>query len=154
MILIVRALSIRATPVTRAALSGGTFEMNVHFPVQQRGNRHLRFRNITKHDFVDDRLVIAMSVAGVLLHDEPLAPHPVFQLVRPGAERELVSRFRAQTIVGSFVGDEALPQAKQQRSIRTLGAQSDGKRVDRLDRNNVGDGARLFAVTVLLDTGE
>ena len=27
MILIVRALSIRATPVTRAALSGGTLEM-------------------------------------------------------------------------------------------------------------------------------
>ena len=95
-----------------------------------------------------------MSVAGVLLHDEPLTPHPVFQLIRPGAERELVGRLRAQTIVGSFIGDEALPKAKQQRGIRTLGAQSDGKRVDRLDRDHVGDGARLFAIGVLLNTGE
>ncbi len=95
-----------------------------------------------------------MSVAGVLLHDEPLTPYPVFELIGPRAERELIGRGPAQTIVGSLIGDEALRQAEQQRRIRTLRAQSDRERVERLDRDNVGDGTRLFAIRVLLNTGE
>ena len=53
-----------------------------------------------------------MGVARVLLHDEPLAPYPVFELIGPRAEREPIGRGRAQTIVGSFIGDEALRQAE------------------------------------------
>jgi hypothetical protein len=98
--------------------------------------------------------VIAVSIAGVFLQNEPLAAHPVLELIRPGAERELVGSGRAQTIVGSFVSNEALRQAEQQRGIRTLGAQSDCQWVDRLDRGYVGDGARLLAIGVLLNTRE
>ena len=61
--------------------------------------------------------MIAVSVAGIFLDDEPLTAHPVFESVRSGAECELIGSGRAQPIVGGFVGDKTLRQPEQQRWI-------------------------------------
>ena len=61
MMFIVRALSIRARPVTREALSRWDVGDDVDFFVQQRGDRYLRLRYVAEDDFVHRRPVIAMQ---------------------------------------------------------------------------------------------
>ena len=124
MILTVRAVSILAPPVTREAL-GRNVGDDIHLPVRQRCDRYLRLRYIPEHDLVNRRLVIAVSIAGILLQYEPLTAYPLFELIRARPECQFVGLGSAQTIIGGLVRDEALCQAEDQGGIRTLGTQSD-----------------------------